>query len=276
MAIVPFELSAGPASCRFLMDDAGGLDHVVTLARAAGLARYEAPYTALMAVLTAHLDGDFLDVGANTGLYSLMSAALRRDITVHAFEPLRAISDVLLRNLALNPTLRSRIVLHRVALSAASGDAVFYETINPHGLFSTSSTLDRAFGEQHGETRKHTVPALTLDDWIDRHGIGAVSFVKMDVEGHETAVISGAVATLRNLRPVVGIELLDGADFSFLSKVLATQGYFDCIVQPSGLTITDRPRFVSDGWNHLFVPQERIALVRSCAELIGLPMHDAR
>ena len=87
MALVGFDFAAGRASGRFVMDDMGGLDHVVALARA-GLANYEPPYMTFVAALLGEAGGAFLDVGANTGLAALMAAAARADMTVFAFEPL--------------------------------------------------------------------------------------------------------------------------------------------------------------------------------------------
>ena len=270
MAIINFNLAAGGKTCEFRMDDMGGLDYVVHLAQQSGLAAYEPPYPAFMAAMTGKLPGCYLDAGANTGLFSLMAAALAPEKTIHAFEPLRAISDVFLHNLALNPNLAARIILHRVALSDATGEAVFHETVNPHGLYSTSSSLDEAFSRQHGKTRQLRVPAMTLDDWTGRHGVTSISFVKVDVEGHETAVIRGAIGTVKSLRPVIGVELLGAADFDYLTGFLAAHDYLDCVLRPDAISFGRKPEFVSDGWNHVLVPRERLELARQCAREAGL------
>lgn len=270
MAIVPLELTIGPARVAFLMDDMNGLDHVVSLAREHGLAQYEPPYPALTALLLAHLQGDYIDIGANTGLFTLLAASVRRSFSVHAIEPLRQISDVLAHNVALNPNLRGSILMHRIAVSDARGEATFYETVNPYGLFSTSSTLDRDFGALHGDVREHIVPVSTLDDLAQRHALTDIAFIKMDVEGHEAAVMRGSLATIAACRPVIGIELLSNADFAGFDAFLANNGYIDCALTPSSLRMTSKTEFISEGWNHIFLPKERTELMTHCATIAGL------
>ncbi len=274
MAILPFNLASASRTVSFQMDDCDGLDHVVALAQNHGLAGYEEPYPALVAGIVRALPGDVLDVGANTGLFTLLAAACRPDITVHAFEPLLSIRQRLQANIAINPKLASSIAVHAVALSDRNGEAVFFETINPHGLLTTSSGLDATFARQHGTTREHRVPAATLDSWIAANAIHEVSFIKLDVEGHEQAVLTGASDAVQLLRPITGIELLGGADFEFFAAFLEENDYFDCEMTQSSLAIGREPRFVPAGWNHLFVPVERLALIAHVATTIGLAVHE--
>ena len=270
MALVGFDFAAARASGRFVMDDMAGRDHVVALARAGGLAGYEPPYMSFIGALLGEAGGAFLDVGANTGLAALMAAAARPDITVFAFEPLAPVFDALLHNIGLNPALAPRVVPDRVALSDANGETVFHETINPHGLFSTSSGLNAAFSAQLGETRQHRVATQTLDAWVEQHGVRHISFIKVDVEGHEAAVLKGAARTASLLRPAIGVELLGGAEFGAVAAFLAAHDYVDCVLTPGHFSSGSAPAFVPEGWNHVLFPRERMELARDCASRIGL------
>ena len=47
----------------------------------------------------------------------------------------------------------------------------------------------------------------TLDNWHSENNIGAVDFLKIDVEGYEYFVLDGASQILTNHRPIVIFEL---------------------------------------------------------------------
>jgi len=268
VAPVDMRLAVGDLDCRFVIDDMEGRDHVVALARA-GLASYEEPYPAFMAALLTELDGCFVDVGANTGLYALLAAAVR-PILVHAFEPLETLAQILERNVRLNPALMSRILLHRVALSNVTGEADFFETINPQGLLTTSSGLNEAFSRQCGETRVHKTPTMTMDDFCARQELGDIALIKIDVEGFEREVFLGAQTLLTARRPLIGVELLADADFGFFSGFLDGNGYVDCVLTPGRMRFSSTPAFVAQGWNHMFIPEEFAGLALHCADRIGL------
>jgi len=270
VAAVDMRLTLGERECAFVIDDMDGLDHVVALARARGLAFYEEPYPAFMSALLRELSGCFLDVGANTGLYALMAASVRPDLVAHAFEPLPALAEIFAHNVALNPALRSRISLHRLALSHVTGEADFFETINPYGLLTTSSGLNAAFSRQRGETRTHRAPTLTLDDWCARQDPGDIALIKIDVEGFEREVVSGAEATVLSRRPPIGVELLGDADFDYFSDFLARNSYLDCVLTAGHMTFAAKPAFVAEGWNHMLIPEELGGLALHCAGQIGL------
>src|ERR1700722_2059612 len=88
----------------FLMDDRDGKDFTLALI-GADLGDYERPMPALLAALAALLGSDFLDAGANTGLYSLHYASAAPRSKVYAFEPLEHLADALESNARLNGDL---------------------------------------------------------------------------------------------------------------------------------------------------------------------------
>jgi FkbM family methyltransferase len=268
--IVELTLDSASVAAKFKMDNMGGLDYVIELATRSGLAGYERPYPEFMAQALQHLKGCFLDVGANTGLYALLAAAARPNVQVHAFEPLQAISDILSRNVGLNPSIEPRIRVHRIALSDRTGKATFYETINPYGLFSTSSGLNEAFSRKQGETRRHEVPTITADQWCAKNGVTEIAFMKIDVEGFEREVIAGSQNVIATQRPVIGLELLGDADFEYFAHFIKRHSYIDCTLTPGRLQFGTRPIFVPDGWNHVFLPSERRDLALRIAELLSL------
>ena len=143
-----------------------------------------------------------LDVGANIGLHSMSWAATRADVQVFAFEPSPATAITLERNVARNG-LGDRIEIVRAAVSDHEGTAVLLECD------------DNAYSSLKDTGRKNVigsveVPTLTLDQFVERRQIPELALIKVDVEGLETEVLSGAERTLRTLRPDLFVEIYGG------------------------------------------------------------------
>lgn len=134
-----------------------------------------------------------LDVGANKGVWAYLLAGLCRK--VHAFEPNPKAFELLRRGLA------GLAVTQKLALSNRNGVADLRIPRRRRGYSNQGGSLSPAsVGSEHGSV---TVEVATLDGL----GIDDVGFMKIDVEGHELAVLEGARNTLRRDRPVLVIEM---------------------------------------------------------------------
>jgi FkbM family methyltransferase len=139
-----------------------------------------------------------LDIGAQSGFYSLLlSRLIGPEGVVFAFEPLPANYRILEENVSLNNI--SNIVVIREAASDQSGEISFEF---PHGDPSlvAGPILE---GDNLGTFQ---VPSMSLDAFARQTG-HHVQFIKMDVEGAETAVLRGAIQTLRTFHPPMIVEL---------------------------------------------------------------------
>ena len=243
----------------FRFSSSGELDTVSNIVRTQGLAAYEAPVTDIFIELIKADPGIVLDVGANTGLYTLTAVATDPSVQVIAFEPLGPVRRLLRRNIELNPDLASRITVKAVGLSDKIGSFSFYETINDRGYVSTSSSLEQqhvqAVGGDHVERIIHTA---TLDTFAEGLTDRAVSFMKIDVEGHEHAVISGGRQFLAKHRPIFTIELLEFSERASIDRLLDQGDYFAFAMAPDGLRQRERLMFFPDAWNYLMVPAEKL------------------
>lgn len=172
----------------------------------------------------------FVDVGANVGAYTL---GLRRFCSkVHSFEPQRIIYNMLCGSVALNGCLN--IFCHNVALGAANHGTIEVPQFDYNKPLSFGSI---EFGaeqkeplsqqRQYNPLWRETVPLRTLDSYnLDR-----VDVLKIDVEGMELDVLSGAAATITHCRPVILIEH-GKSDRGILHAVIESMGY---IVEESGV-----------------------------------------
>jgi FkbM family methyltransferase len=270
--IVSLEMSLpgnGDPIC-FFFRSGERLDYIASFVNTYGLSTYEAPTPIIFAGLTRQLSGLILDVGANTGIFTLLAAASSSTAHVCAFEPLDTARHLLVANISCNPNIRSRILVEPTALSRTRGIMPFFETINDQGLVSTSSSLERAHAISVGNHLVREIATTTIDDWATRHAEHPIRLIKIDVEGHEHAVIEGARLTIRQQRPLIIVEILGAADFNSLNALLATDDYCDFPLSPERIGRCTDICFHANAWNHLLCPAECVPLVSMVCRNLSL------
>lgn len=135
-----------------------------------------------------------LDIGANYGTYALTLARL--GARVDLFEPNPAIAAVL----AAWARGRSGVAVHELALSDRTGTAEL--VIPADGGVEHDSSAALAGGAV-AQGRRVAVPLAPLDSM----GITDAALIKIDVEGHEDAVLRGAAATIAASSPALIVEI---------------------------------------------------------------------
>jgi FkbM family methyltransferase len=266
-----FDVHHPALAAPFCFSSSGNLDTVGITVRTEGLAAYEAPVSDILIEMVKARPGVILDIGANTGLYTLAAAAADSTRQVVAFEPLEPVRMLLQRNIDLNPDLASRITVEPVGLSSETGSFSFYETINDRGYVSTSSSLEPQHIETvGGEHVERVIRTITLDSFAETLGERRVSFMKIDVEGHEHAVISGGRRFLAEHRPIFTIEILGNAETAPIDEFLAEASYLTFAMAPGVLRQRNQMMFFPDAWNHLLVPVEKLELVLALCRKLAL------
>ncbi len=136
-----------------------------------------------------------IDVGANEGYFAGRLSQLC--CRVDCFEPIPELAETLRRK--LSPS----VIVHEIALSNRIGTATLRI---PHGEYAEmhgSATLDERNGlDGYLGFRSISCRVDRLDDVVRQ----PVGFIKIDVEGHELAVLEGAEGILARDCPVVLVE----------------------------------------------------------------------
>jgi FkbM family methyltransferase len=163
-----------------------------------------------------------LDIGSNVGFYSLAAAAASgRDASIIAFEPTPEIAAMLRASIDLNGF--AGISVREVALGASEGTLVLAR--------GADTALNRIVSEGEGAR----VPVMSLDTVAEREGLAGVDFVKIDVEGAESAVIAGGRRFLERESPLVMFEIVEGGELRLdAARMLEQLGYrlFELAVDP--------------------------------------------
>lgn len=141
--------------------------------------------------------GDFVDVGAHIGMYSLVAAAGTSG-RVLALEPNPAAREQLVANVRLNG-LANVIVVGKAA-AAAPGRAQLHVPATPDPSFSSLEP------GRFAEGAPVEVEVTTVDDEVEVHGLRP-TLVKIDVEGRELDVVAGMARTLAAHRPTLLVEV---------------------------------------------------------------------
>jgi FkbM family methyltransferase len=132
-----------------------------------------------------------LDVGANVGAYALLLAQWAGPSgVVYAFEPAPDAFDGLRRHLVMN-----RVETTVTAVRAAVGDAPSHAPF----VIGGAAGHGRLAAALDGGEQTVAVPVTTIDEFCAREGV-VPDFIKIDVEGSETAVLRGARDTLARCR----------------------------------------------------------------------------
>lgn len=163
--------------------------------------------------------GTMLDIGANVGLVTLLLA----DKINHAvlFEPNPLAAERARENLALNH-------LDFQVVEEAVSDETGTVTLEDRG--GTDSRNRTIVGNLKSTFPLRIVPRTTVDDFLaTRLNITTpISFIKIDVEGHENAVLRGMQHCLVSSRPMVMFEYLMRTKLEETRKLFRRVDYLIC------------------------------------------------
>jgi FkbM family methyltransferase len=151
--------------------------------------------------------GTAIDAGANEGLFTYRLSRLYN--RVHAFEINPELAGRLQR------LVSSNVSVYPIGLSCREGSNTLH-TPYYHGrpLYGWASleSWNCPTAERYTESAVSVRP-------LDSFDLDEVSFIKVDVEGHELELLSGARRTIRRNRPIVLIEVKE-------RNLAAVQDYF--------------------------------------------------
>ena len=151
-------------------------------------------------------DAIIFDIGANVGIMTLNFAKNIEDGKVYAFEPTHYAFKKLTINISLNPNLEGSIKTVQVFATSdeRKGDVI--------QAFSSWKINKRVGAKQHpvhggAAMPSDGVPSIILDEFVKEQKLARLDFIKIDTDGHEFDVLSGAKETIETFRPQIIFEL---------------------------------------------------------------------
>lgn len=219
---------------------------------------------------------DAIDVGANDGSYVHYLRRYARNVI--AYEPMPILAQTLRRKFSGN------VVVREVALSDRKGKVELRMPVVDGVVVSGCSTVSSDASATYPGFQGIDVPMDRLDSVYK----GQVGFIKIDVEGHEQAVLDGAVETISRCRPRMLVEVDERLSPGGLARArryfdeLNYRGYFvhdgeiepidafsiDLMQDPAKLPdltapLQARRRFGQYLYNFIFLPAEEPTAILS-------------
>jgi FkbM family methyltransferase len=202
-------------------------------------------------------DWVFFDVGANFGYYSMIVSKFSGgQARIYAFEPFAPIFASLQRNKELNGL--ENVLTFKLALSDKEGEIEFLAP--PVGNLG-GGKISPVKVDAQPRAVSERVKTTTLDAFAQSHAVAKIDFIKVDVEGAEMMLLSGAKETIGRCKPVMMIEfnpqaLADfGASAEGLLKEIHSLGFKTWTIESSGLQIFEDVRTIKEYRNVICIPQ---------------------
>ena len=152
----------------------------------------------------------FLDVGANSGIYSLLLSNKFHNLIIEAFEPIKSTYHKFLRNIE-NNKLTSRIKVHNLGLSNKKC-SLKMQTNFKFGYKQSAGYFVSEIGD---EIAKFNL----ADDLLDYKNKNIL--IKIDTEGHEKYVLNGMKKLIKNNNIFLQLEIWE-KNLKVVQKILSS------------------------------------------------------
>ncbi|WP_414623417.1 FkbM family methyltransferase [Calothrix sp. CCY 0018] len=196
------------------------------------------------------VDGVFVDIGANIGIYScIMANHVGAKGSVIAFEPMPENLEPLYNNIALNQL--KNVEVNELALSNRQENFNLYVP-SAHQQGATGCTQVWNPGDW---VSVGTTEATTLDIAFQKQRL---DFIKIDTQGHELEILQGAFSTIERFQPLILCEVFE-ENRTKVFDLIKSWNYAIYKETPNGFLSTSLP---SEGWVDVFlIPQDKVEKV---------------
>jgi len=151
-------------------------------------------------------DSIIFDVGANIGSISIPLAYQYAKGHVYSFEPTHSAFNKLKRNIEINADLIGETITPVQTFVSTSS-----ETSTRLAAYSSWPITNNVNGTQHpvhlGILKDATDRQISLDSFVDENNITRLDLLKIDTDGYELDVFTGAVNCMAALKPIIIFEL---------------------------------------------------------------------
>jgi FkbM family methyltransferase len=204
-----------------------------------------------------------LDIGANTGIFSIIAKAYNPKAKVHAFEPQPNVFKVLEKNNQINSF---DIYCHQLALSDESGELPFYNT--GYSTFENNNTTHGSLNKEWRTEKQQAIKVQVerLDEFLDKNKVNKIDLIKIDVETLEFEVLSGYGKNLAQHNPLILLEIQNDQIGQNIQGLLEGKEYlFYWINEEKGLIQVGNlgTNTNQENLNYLLCPKSKIHLVEN-------------
>ncbi len=196
------------------------------------------------------------DIGANTGVYSMIAKSLNPQAQVYAFEPVKRVFEKLEYNNRLNSF---DISCFEYAASNENGSATIYDTPTDH---TYSVTVGKNLNAANIPVIPTEIETIRLDSIIEKFDLPRIDLMKIDVETHEAEVIEGLGKYLEEFKPIMLVEILSDTVGEKVETLVSGKGYLYFNLDEKLETIKRVEHLTkSDHYNYLLCSEETAKMI---------------
>ncbi len=173
-------------------------------------------------------EGTFFDIGANVGLYSVYAARINPKLKVFSFEPSGLNLGILNRNLSIN-NLDKRVYVVPIALRKKN---IKFSLLSETFLYEGGSlaSIDKpinAYERKFKPATSYNTISASLNYLVDKKIIPIPNYIKIDVDGLELDILSGASMILKSpkLNGILIEVNLKSKKFFKIDKLMKKYGF---------------------------------------------------
>lgn len=174
------------------------------------------------------------DIGANTGIYSLIAQSINERTLVYAFEPVDRVFDKLALNCSEN---NYNVHCIKVAVSNYDGEGIIYDLKQKH-IYSV--TVNKNLHSKDKKVIEKKIITRKLSTFVQENNIGKIDLMKIDVETYEPEVLQGMEGLIEKYKPTMLIEILNDEVAKRIEEIILGKDYLFFNIDEK-----NRPRLVS-------------------------------
>lgn len=195
-----------------------------------------------------------IDIGANTGIYSIFASKINHKAQIYSFEPHPSNLNRLNINVALNKSGN----IHTIPIALGDRQTELNFTIPADDSISDVSSAVNSFAKKlyNIPFKEIKVQQDTLDGYVSANNLKDIDVIKLDVEYYEYNVLMGSTETIKKFSPDILCEVL-----LYENLVKENPEFANSIPQDHALKIEQF--FKNLGYNFYFIDNKGIAKVNS-------------
>ncbi len=196
----------------------------------------------------------FWDIGANIGVYSIYAAIKKSNLKIVSFEPSTANLNLLSRNISMN-NLHERIRISQIPLTKKNNEfLIMRESSLAEGSALNAFGVDyNSDGKSINEINKYQILGNSINYFLDNKILEIPDYIKIDVDGIEHLILSGADKYLNNKKIVsILIELNENFEeqFKMSTEMLIENGFK--LIKKERSQMVERDHKNSRTYNYIF------------------------
>jgi FkbM family methyltransferase len=173
------------------------------------------------------ISSTIIDIGANTGIFTLVAKSVNPNANVVAFEPINRIYKKLLKNIHIN---KYDAAAFEIGISNFDGEQEIYDfpdVKNPYSASLDPHLSNEISSRSKLDLKKTLISTNKLDSLINEIRIKELTntLIKIDVEQHEPFVLEGMKRMMQELMPIILIEILNNEIGDAVCKFMQNYNY---------------------------------------------------